>query len=85
MPCIEVFNGDADAICALHQLRLHNPKKSSIITGVKRDYQLLKRIIATCDGTLTVLDISSHVNWDSPLQLLKQGNTVHFFDHHFTG
>ena len=85
MPYIDVFNGDADGICALHQLRLHNPQKSSLVTGVKRDNLLLKRIIATCDSTLTVLDISAHANRDSLLQLLKQGNTVHYFDHHFAG
>jgi hypothetical protein len=85
MPYIDVFNGDADGICALHQLRLHNPQKSSLVTGVKRDNLLLKRIISTRDSTLTVLDISSHANRDSLLQLLKQGNTVHYFDHHFAG
>ena len=47
MPYIDVFNGDADGICALHQLRLHNPQKSSLVTGVKRDNLLLKRIIAS--------------------------------------
>ena len=85
MPYIDVFNGDADGICALHQLRLHNPQDSSLITGVKRDTLLLKRIISTWDSTLTILDISSHSNRDSLLQLLKQGNTVHYFDHHFAG
>ena len=85
MPYIDVFNGDADGICALHQLRLHNPQNSSLVTGVKRDNLLLKRIITTRDSTLTVLDISSHANRDSLLQLLKQGNTVHYFDHHFAG
>jgi len=82
MPYIDVFNGDADGICALHQLRLHNPQNSSLVTGVKR-YNLL--FIATRDSTFTVLDISSHANWDYLLQLLKQGNTVHYFDHHFAG
>ena len=85
MPYIDVFNGDADGICALHQLRLHSPQKSSLVTGVKRDNLLLNRIISTRNSTLTILDISSHANRDSLLQLLKQGNTVHYFDHHFAG
>ena len=34
---------------------------------------------------LTVLDISFHANREHLLQLLKQGNTVHYFDHHFAG
>ena len=61
------------------------PKNSYLVTGVKRNNLLLKRIIDMSDSTLTVLDISSHANWDSLLQLLKQGNTVHYFDHHFAG
>ncbi len=32
-----MFNGDADGICALHQLRLRKPLRSLLITGVKRD------------------------------------------------
>jgi hypothetical protein len=32
-----------------------------------------------------VLDISSHANREPLLQLLNQGNTVHYFDHHFAG
>ena len=85
MSYINVLNGEADGICALHQLRLHNPQKSSLVTGVKRDNLLLKFIIATRDSTITFLDISSHANRDPLLRLLKQGNTVHYFDHHFAG
>ncbi len=85
MPYIDIFNGDADGICALHQLRLHNPLKSRLVTGVKRDTLLLKQVVSVRDNVITVLDISSHANRDSLLQLLKQGNTVHYFDHHFAG
>ena len=59
--------------------------ENSLVTGVKRDNLLLKFIIATRDSTITVLDISSHANRDPLLRLLKQGNTVHYFDHHFAG
>jgi hypothetical protein len=31
----DVFNGDADGICSLVQLRLSNPKNSKFITGVE--------------------------------------------------
>ena len=85
MSYIDVFNGDADGIYALHQLRLNNPQKSFLFTGVKHDNLLLKRIIATRDSTLTVLDILAHANRGSLLQLLKQVSTVHYFDHHFAG
>ena len=85
MPYIDIFNGDADGICALHQLRLHNRQKSRLVTGVKRDTLLLKHVVSAHDSVITVLDISSHTNRDYLLQLLKQGNTVHYFDHHFAG
>ncbi|RUM38930.1 MAG: acetyltransferase, partial [Desulfobulbus sp.] len=39
----DVFNGDADGICALHQLRLHDPRPDAhLVTGVKRDICLLE-------------------------------------------
>ncbi|MBC8259555.1 MAG: acetyltransferase [SAR324 cluster bacterium] len=85
MSYIDIFNGDADGICALHQLRLQDPQKSRLVTGVKRDTLLLKQVISVKDCLLTVLDISSHSNRDSLQKLLKQGNTVHYFDHHFAG
>ena len=85
MPYIDLSNGDADGICALHQLRLHKPQDSSLVTGIKRDTLQLKSIVSTRDSTLTILDISSHTNRDSLLQLLKQGNSVHYIDNHFAG
>ncbi len=73
MSYIDVLNGDADGICALHQLRLHNPQKSSLVTGVKRDNLLLKFIIATRDSTITFLDISSHANRDPLPAVIETG------------
>ena len=40
---IDVFNGDADGLCALRQLRLAEPAASELVTGVKRDIALLAR------------------------------------------
>jgi len=37
----DVFNGDADGICALTQLRNAQPREAELITGVKRDINLL--------------------------------------------
>lgn len=85
MPYIDIFNGDADGILALHQLRLTNPHKSRLITGVKRDTKLLQHALSTHDSVITVLDISFHANREPLLQLLNQGNTIHYFDHHFAG
>ena len=80
-----MFNGDADGICALHQLRLHTPLQSKLITGVKRDVQLLKRLVEVQDSVITVLDISMAANKAALLTLLQQNNKIRYFDHHFAG
>ena len=46
MQRIDVFNGDADGICALHQLRLAEPAESVLVTGPKRDIALVERVAA---------------------------------------
>lgn len=82
----DVFNGDADGIIALHQLRLHSPKSdTTLITGVKRDIQLLNKISAVQKSTVTVLDISLDSNRSALLQLLQADNTITYIDHHFAG
>lgn len=40
----DLFNGDADGLCALVQLRQAEPKDSTLITGVKRDLALVSRV-----------------------------------------
>ena len=85
MSYIDIFNGDADGILGLHQLRLQNPQKSRLISGVKRDTQLLQHALSARDSVITVLDISSHANREPLVQLLNQGNTVYYFDHHLAG
>ena len=85
MPHFDIFNGDADGICAIHQIRLNNPQESTLVTGVKRDTLLLKNVTSVKNSVLTVLDISSHANRGPLLKLLKQGNTIHYYDHHFSG
>ena len=84
----DVFNGDADGICALHQLRLAEPRESRLITGVKRDIDLLSRLAedqAVCDSRITVLDISFDKNRRALDVLLGRGNKIHYIDHHFAG
>jgi len=85
MNVIDVFNGDADGICALHQLRLAEPCASELVTGVKRDISLLKRVHAKAGDRLTVLDISLDKNRDDLNRLLDDGVVIHYFDHHFAG
>ena len=86
MSYIDVFNGDADGICALHQLRLAEPRPDArLVTGVKRDIKLLARIQEVRDTDITVLDISLDRNRDALERLLGQQNTVLYIDHHFSG
>ena len=81
----DVFNGDADGICALHQLRLADPRDGTLITGVKRDINLVKRIEAKSDDSATILDVSLDKNRDDLQRLLDAGMQVDYFDHHFAG
>lgn len=85
MTHFDVFNGDADGICALHQLRLAEPRESTLVTGVKRDIALLKRVDAKSGDSVTVLDISLDKNRDDLVRLLGDDVPVSYFDHHFTG
>jgi len=86
MRYIDVFNGDADGICALHQLRLASPcPDASLVTGVKRDIGLLKKVQNVSGAVITVLDISLDRNRDDLLRLLERQNRIHYFDHHFCG
>jgi hypothetical protein len=80
----DIFNGDADGLCALHQLRLSHPQESTLVTGVKRDIRLLERVPATT-GLVTICDISLHENRTGLERLLAGGALVQYFDHHFAG
>ncbi|CAD75984.1 MAG TPA: acetyltransferase [Rhodopirellula baltica] len=85
MTHFDVFNGDADGICALHQLRLADPKDSTLVTGVKRDINLLKRVPASSGDSVTVLDVSLDKNRDELHRILAADVPVTYFDHHFAG
>lgn len=78
----DVFNGDADGICALHQLRLACPRQATLVTGVKRDIGLLRHVPSKPGLEVTVLDISLDVNIADLRRLLDAGAQVHYFDHH---
>ncbi len=88
MKNIDVFNGDADGICALLQLHLSQPERinNQLITGVKRDINLLKKVPANTHALhITVLDISLDKNRLELQQLLDRGFSVFYADHHFAG
>lgn len=86
MNYFDVFNGDADGLCALHQLRLEDPREARLYTGVKRDNALLRRVVNANSGDLvTVLDISLAHNREALQHLLTAGVRVRYFDHHYAG
>ncbi len=85
MNYIDVFNGDADGICALIQLRKAHPHDAQLITGVKRDIQLLKNIEAAPGDHISVLDISFEKNRADVQRLLNQGASIEYYDHHKSG
>ena len=81
----DVFNGDADGICALVQLRLAEPRQSTLVTGVKRDIELLKRVDAQAGHRVTALDISLDKNRPNLQRILQAGAEVFYIDHHYAG
>ncbi|NMP32980.1 DHH family phosphoesterase [Thalassotalea sp. M1531] len=81
----DVFNGDADGIIALVQLRLAQPKETTLVTGVKRDISLLKQVDIESARSVTVLDISMEKNIESLEGLLAKQVPVFYVDHHRTG
>ncbi|MAO13072.1 DHH family phosphoesterase [Marinobacter sp.] len=86
MKTYDVFNGDADGICALIQLRLAEPVDSALITGVKRDIALAKRVpMAALRAQVNILDVSLEKNREAVDGLLAAGCSVFYIDHHFPG
>jgi hypothetical protein len=85
MTCYYAFNGDADGLCALQQLRLAEIQRGTLVTGVKRDIALLRRIQGQAGDSVTVLDVSLHRNREDLLRLLESGVFVRYFDHHHAG
>ena len=81
----DLFNGDADGICALLQLRKAEPRESQIVTGVKRDINLLGKIDANAGDRVTVLDVSMDKNKAALESVLAAGAEVFYVDHHFPG
>lgn len=82
---IDVFNGDADGICSLIQLRLAEPLESTLITGVKRDIELLKKVEVVQGDKVVVLDISLEKNYTELNRILSLGADVFYVDHHLAG
>ena len=90
MTVYDVFNGDADGICALLQMRHAEPIKSQLtqpklITGVKRDIKLLAQVNAEQGDQVNVLDVSMDKNKADLIRLLDEGAKVFYCDHHVAG
>jgi hypothetical protein len=85
MAYIDIFNGDADGICALTQLRNAEPRQSTLITGVKRDIALVAKADVSAGDQITALDLSFDKNRDGVLKALEAGAEIFYVDHHFAG
>jgi hypothetical protein len=85
MAYFDLFNGDADGICALIQLRKDQPRDSTLVTGVKRDINLLAKVDAAPGDQITVLDVSMDKNSAALAKVLELGAQVFYVDHHFPG
>ncbi|MCL1049569.1 DHH family phosphoesterase [Shewanella abyssi] len=81
----DIFNGDADGIIALLQLRLAEPREATLVTGIKRDISLMNQHTFSKDDKVTVLDISMEKNQQGLTQALDAGAEVQYFDHHRAG
>ena len=44
MPNFVILNGDADGICAIYQIRLNYPQANTLVTEVKSNILLLKKL-----------------------------------------
>lgn len=82
---IDVFNGDADGLCALLQWRQVWPADAVRVTGVKRDNALLHRVQAKEGDEVLVLDVTLDANRTALEALLSANVKVQYFDHHAPG
>ncbi len=85
MTSYDVFNGDADGICALQQLRLDEPRETTLITGLKRDINLFAGLTPQDGDVITALDISFDKNREGVQRAIDAGARVFYADHHFPG
>jgi len=85
MASYDLFNGDADGLCALIQLRLASPKDATLISGVKRDIALLQSITPKPGDDITVLDISMDKNMAALQRCITNQAKVFYADHHKAG
>ena len=85
MTYIDIFNGDADGICALTQLHNAHPREAKLVTGVKRNIQLVDTVNFKANDQITILDISLDKNINGVRNALAMGAQVFYVDHHYAG
>ncbi|WP_298913284.1 hypothetical protein [uncultured Algimonas sp.] len=88
MADFDLFNGDADGIFSLLQLRQVDPRPDAErVTGVKRDIKLFQRIEGRAGhgDRVTALDISMAKNANALKRVISDGADVFYVDHHQTG
>jgi single-stranded DNA-specific DHH superfamily exonuclease len=78
----DVCNGDADGLCAALQWGLHDPAPARLITGLKREIDLLRRVPVDQADEVLVCDLSIARNREPLQRLLDAGVRVRYFDHH---
>lgn len=78
----DVCNGDADGLCAVLQWRLAHPAQAALVTGLKRELELLHQVPAEAGDEVLVCDLSMQRNHAALLRLLDAGVQVRYVDHH---
>jgi hypothetical protein len=78
----DVCNGDADGLCAVLQWRLAHPAPAMLVTGLKREIELLCQVPAEAGDEVLVCDLSMQRNHSALLRLLQVGVNVRYVDHH---
>lgn len=84
---IDCFNGDADGILSLIILRHIKPINSNnqkLITGVKRDIKLCKKIVTENykNSEISILDLSFDKNFKELKQIIDNTKSIFYIDHH---
>lgn len=78
----DVCNGDADGLCAVLQWRQVHAQAATLVTGLKREIELLGQVPAKAGDEVLVCDLSMQRNLKPLQQLLAQGVQVRYVDHH---
>ncbi len=78
----DVCNGDADGLCAVLQWRLAHPAPATLVTGLKREIELLQAVPARAGDEVLVCDLSMQRNLAALTRLLDAGVQVRYVDHH---